>query len=117
MCFNHAVAIPEFNQYGDLPTGVHKVSIRETLERFAASTLQRRGVGLRLERIYAAAMNSGYLWRFIVFGSFVTAKPEPKDVDIFMIMNDEFDVTKVEQPASALFDHATAQSLLGASVF
>jgi len=27
-----------------------------------------------------------------VFGSFVSAKPEPNDVDIFLLMDDSFDV-------------------------
>jgi hypothetical protein len=52
-----------------------------------------------------------------VFGSFVTAKPEPNDVDVFMVMDDHFDVTKVAQPTAVLFDHPSAQSILGASVF
>lgn len=72
---------------------------------------------MRLERIYGMARESGHLKRFVVFGSFVTTKPEPNDVDIFMIMDDDFDVTKVNPPDSVLFDHPSAQSHLGASVF
>jgi hypothetical protein len=44
----------------------------------------------RLENIYAPAKASGHLARFIVFGSFVTAKPAPNDVDIFLLMSDGF---------------------------
>ena len=44
----------------------------------------------RLEHIYALAKASGHLARFIVFGSFVTAKPAPNDVDIFLLMEDRF---------------------------
>jgi Family of unknown function (DUF6932) len=72
---------------------------------------------MRLERVYETAKESGYLRRFVVFGSFVTAKREPNDVDIFMIMNNDFDVKKVAPSASILFDHPSAQSHLGASVF
>jgi hypothetical protein len=42
-------------------------------------------VGLRLERIYNIAWATGHLARCVVFGSFVTAKLVPNDVDIFLL--------------------------------
>ncbi len=72
---------------------------------------------MRLERIYEIAKGTGHLKRFIVFGSFVTAKPDPNDIDIFMIMGDDCDVSQVDPLGAVLFDHASAQSHLGASVF
>ena len=36
-------------------------------------------------------METSQLSRFIVFGSFVTAKPSPNDVDIFLLGEDSFD--------------------------
>ena len=47
-------------------------------------------MALRLERIYRLASQTGYLARFVVFGSFVTTKPRPNDVDVFMLMEDTF---------------------------
>jgi hypothetical protein len=70
-----------------------------------------------LERIYRLAGSTGHLARLIVFGSFITAKIEPNDVDIFLLMDDSFDVRQVSPEASLVFDHAAAQNLLGASVF
>lgn len=55
--------------------------------------------------------------RFIVFGSFVTAKREPNDVDVFMLMEDTFDAQVLAGEAGLLFDHSAAQSHFGASVF
>ena len=55
--------------------------------------------------------------RFIVFGSFVTAKPIPGDVDIFLLMEDSFDADQVYGEAAFVFNHQEAQSVLGASVF
>jgi hypothetical protein len=37
------------------------------------------------------ASATGYLYRFTGFGSFVTAKPEPGDIDVFILMDDGFD--------------------------
>jgi hypothetical protein len=102
---------------GDLPLGVHAASLREVLERFAVGSAQRIAVGLRLERIYALASSTGHLRRFVVFGSFVTAKEEPNDVDVFLIMEDSFDPALLPREAHPLFDHTAAQAQFGASLF
>jgi len=52
-----------------------------------------------------------------VFGSFVTAKPEPGDVDVFMVMEDSFDSSMIGGETAILFEHQAAQNVLGASVF
>jgi hypothetical protein len=96
---------------------VHPASLREVLERFAAASAQRAAVGRRLERIYAASHATGQVRRFVVFGSFVTAKVEPNDVDIFLIMEDSFDPAVLTSEAQRLFDHLTAQQQFGASLF
>jgi hypothetical protein len=53
----------------------------------------------------------------VVFGSFVTAKREPADVDVFLLMEDTFDIRQLTTEARVLFDHAAAQAHFGASVF
>jgi hypothetical protein len=52
-------------------------------------------VARRLARIHSLVEGTGHLARFIIFGSFITAKSEPNDVDIFLLMDDSFDVSKV----------------------
>jgi len=107
---------PEFNDCGDLPGGVHAATLEDVVHHFARTP--RRAVrARRLERIYRLAGSTGHLARLIVFGSFITAKIEPNDVDIFLLMDDSFDVRQVSPEASLVFDHAAAQNLLGASVF
>jgi hypothetical protein len=109
-------AWPEFNEHGDLPLGVHAAPLDEVVRHFGI-TARRVVIARRLERIYQLARSTGHLAHFIVFGSFVTAKTEPNDVDIFLLMKDSFDVRQVSPEARLVFDHATAQNLLGASVF
>jgi hypothetical protein len=74
-------------------------------------------VALRLERIFRLAAATGQVARFIVFGSFVTAKPAPNDVDVFMLMEDSFDASALSGETQLLFDPAAAQAHFGASVF
>jgi len=107
---------PEFNDCGDLPEGIHVASLEEVVHRFA-TTPRRTVIARRLERIFQLACSTGHLSRTVVFGSYITAKSEPNDVDIFMMMDDSFDVRQVSPEASLVFDHAAAQNLFGASVF
>ncbi len=108
---------PDFNDHGDLPPGIHRATIEEVLRHFGAGSLQRRVVAQRLERVYNLASSTGRLGRFVVFGSFVSAKPDPNDVDIFMLMDDAFDSAQVSGEAALIFDRAAAQNVAGASVF
>ena len=108
---------PEFDNNGDLPIGVYQATLTETLQHFGRGTVQRYLLGQRLERIYALANSTGKVARFIVFGSFVTAKRSPNDIDIFLLMEDSFDVDHVYGETALIFDHQEAQNILGASIF
>jgi hypothetical protein len=110
-------ALPLLRQDGDLPPGVYRATLRDTIDRFGKGSRQRIAVAQRLERIYGVAVGTGQLMRFVVFGSFVTAKREPADVDVFLIMADTFDMGQLTGEARVLFDHGPAQAHFGASVF
>ena len=108
---------PKFNKSGDLPSGIHQATMRDVLGHFGKGSFQRTIVVERLQRIYSLAMETGQVARFIIFGSFVTDKPHPHDVDIFLLMEDTFDVRDVSGEARILFDHMAAQNYEGASIF
>ncbi len=67
----------------------------------------------RLERIYTLAASTGHLARFIIFGSFITTKPDPGDVDIFLLMENTFDVSQLSGEVALIFDHAVTQNYEG----
>ncbi len=71
----------------------------------------------RLQRIHSSAMETDQVARFIIFGSFVTDKPDPQDIDILLLMENTFDVRQVAGEARILFDHMPAQNYEGASIF
>jgi hypothetical protein len=110
-------SLPAFGKDGDLPPGIYRSTLRETLRRFRKGSQQRFAVAQRLERIYRVTVGTGQLARFVVFGSFVSAKREPADVDVFLLMEDTFDMGQLTGEARVLFDHAAAQAHFGASVF
>ena len=108
---------PEFDDNGDLPIGIYQATLTEILQNFGTENAQRIRLGQRLERIYTLANNTGKVAKFIVFGSFVTAKPIPGDIDIFLLMEDSFNINQVSGEAALIFDNEKAQNVLGASVF
>ncbi len=108
---------PGFDKNGDLPVGIHQGTLGEVLRHFGTGSLQRRLMGKRLERIYKLAYTTGQVARFIVFGSFVTAKVDPGDVAIFLLMGDTFDSHQVRGEVAIIFDHLAGQNVEGASIF
>ena len=112
------MAIPEFTQVGDLPPGIHKASLEEAVAHFGTCSDRRKVLSLRLTRVHQIASQTGHLARFVVFGSFVSEKREPNDVDVFMIMDDNFEIGSLVGESRVLFvDHSTAQDHFGCSVF
>lgn len=108
---------PAFDNDGDLPIGIHQATLAEILQHFGTSTERRELIGQRLKRVFKFAHSTGQVARFIVFGSFVTAKKDPGDVDIFLLMEDTFDLNQVQGDAALVFDHEKTQNVLGASIF
>ena len=111
------MSLPDFTDTGDLSPGVYEASLSYVAIRFGTGSARRRVLAFRLERVYRIASETGYLLRFAVFGSFVSSKPNPNDVDVFMIMDDNFDVGLLSGETGLLFDHTSAQSHFGCSIF
>jgi len=109
--------LPEFNEVGDLPEGNYHATLDEVVLRFGSGSAQREAVTRRLERIYELAVATGYLDRIVAFGSYVSAVEKPNDVDVILVMKNEFRLEECSAEAAILFDHARANDELGASVF
>jgi hypothetical protein len=109
--------LPASDSRGDLPEGVHKASLDEMVTRFGHGTSQRHLMPARLRRIYELARDTGKLERFVIFGSYVTAKLEPNDVDIILVVRDDFREQDYDPEVFPMFDHRRAQRELGASIF
>ena len=72
--------LPRFNDTGFLPPGIHDAPLAEIARRFGRLSLLRRYQFESLARLSELARRSG-VERLLVAGSFVTAKPEPADVN------------------------------------
>ncbi|MBM4035773.1 MAG: hypothetical protein FJ291_28875 [Planctomycetes bacterium] len=71
--------IPDFDENGNLPPGVYRVSLAEIEARFVWNE-RRRVLFSGLKRAVANLARAG-VRRVWIDGSFVTAKEEPMDID------------------------------------
>jgi hypothetical protein len=96
---------------------VHRATLDEVLQRFGAASGRRAACTRRLAHIYELARRTGYLQRFVIFGSYVTGRRDPNDVDVVLVMDDAFHLEDCPLEAQGLFQHAVAQARYGASIF
>jgi len=81
--------IPELDEHGNLPPGIHRATLEEIEERFGRSTEVRRAEIHSLRWLVDLARRAG-IERLIVNGSFVTDVFEPNDVDCVLLMGASF---------------------------
>src|SRR6266550_4310222 len=83
-----AMPIPDLNEDGFLPEGVHEASLEEVQERFGRlqRTDRRPTLFTKLALFLAEVRASGLVEAVIVDGSFVTAKDEPSDIDLILVL-------------------------------
>ena len=111
------MSLPSLNHAGELPEGVHQATIDEVIAQFGSRTSQREIITARLQRIYQLAKDTGNLQRLIIFGSYITAKPEPNDIDVVLVFDDDFDMEACSEEGKRLLDHQQATKEFGASIF
>lgn len=109
--------LPPLNKMGDLPVGIHLANWAELEERLGRGSAARVRVLERLRFLYELASRTGKLTRFLVFGSFVSVSSEPRDVDVVLIMSEDFRLEETPRESRTLFSHADAEARFGASVF
>ena len=109
--------LPEFNQNGNLPEGIHLATEDEVFARFAAPSARRQWLGEKLRSLMTLAKSTGQLAHVFLWGSFVTSKEVPNDLDVLLVMGTEFTVEETPAPAQVLFDHVQARLRFQAAVF
>ena len=111
------MVLPGFTAEGELPPGVHLADWQEFQSRFGRSSPRRVWLSSRLRALLELAATSGKLRRVFIWGSYVTAKPAPKDLDILLIMDEDFEVDGIDARARLVFDSVRAKLLFESDVF
>ena len=81
--------IPDFNEHGYLPPGIHSATLEEIEEHFGRGSELRRAEMQSLRWLVDAARRAGVL-RIIVNGSFVADVYEPNDVDCVLLIGPDY---------------------------
>jgi hypothetical protein len=104
---------------GYLSPGVHEATLSEVVEHFGTNTPRRQVLASRLQELVSLAQATGKLQRIFIWGSFVTGKPSPRDLNVFLLMQEGFDreFTALAPPQQYVFDHERARLLFEADIF
>jgi hypothetical protein len=81
--------IPDFNEQGYLPPGLHSATLDEIAERFGWESELRRVEMESLRWLVDLARRAGVL-RVVVKGSFVADAYEPNDVDCALLIGPDY---------------------------
>jgi hypothetical protein len=76
--------LPPFDDYGNLPAGIHLCTIEELTARFGHGSEERTTEISELLLLIDTAKKAG-VRRLMVNGSFVTGKLAPNDVDVVIL--------------------------------
>jgi len=88
--------IPDFDEHGYLPAGVHLASLDEIEARFGRQSEVRRVQMESLRWLVELAKKAG-VQRLIINGSFVTERLEPNDVDCAMLTGMDFPLDRAAE--------------------
>jgi hypothetical protein len=106
-----------FNQDGNFPEGIHVATEDEVCARFAPPSARRQWLGEQLRKLLALAKSTGQRARVFLWGSFVTNKEIPNDLDVLLVMDTGFAVEGVPAQAQVVFDHVQARLRFHADIF
>jgi hypothetical protein len=91
---------------------------RRCRRSMSGSAPVKRGGGLSAHCVtYTGLRSRPDISRFLIFGSFVTTKEMPGDVDVVLVMGETFKLEEAPRESRTLFSHADADARFGASVF
>lgn len=76
--------LPDLDEHGNLPPGIHRCSIDEVVARFGHGSLDRQLETAELRALVEWAREEGVL-RLILGGSYVSDKAAPNDVDAVVL--------------------------------
>lgn len=99
--------IPGLRSDGYLPVGLHLATEADVEAAFGRTTVRRQTLMRRLSYFLQLARAAGAV-RFFVNGSFVTAKPEPNDVDGVCLLPVGWS-TETSEAANELYEVSVAR--------
>lgn len=107
--------IPDFYDGDNLPPGRHECTLDEVRERFGTGE-KRQDLFSKLSALVRRARDCGFR-AVVLFGSFVSSKLEPGDVDLFWVTNADIDTDQLSQACRQVIDSMLIKQQVGFDVF
>jgi hypothetical protein len=105
--------VPEFEPGGCLPPGIHAATLAEVRARFGVGSVARERQGELLRLVVEAAKEYPTIKRVLVWGSFITAKAEPNDLDYSLIVSVEHHRARIAKAQRRFLVTADARRYYG----
>ncbi len=109
--------IPEFNKDGNLPEGIYRASEKEFLNHFCVNTARRKWLGDRLRELFSTLREIGSFEKLFIWGSFVSNKEYPNDVDVLVIMSESFELENIPDDLKTIFNYVEARVRFNMDIF
>lgn len=109
--------IPEFNKDGNLPEGIYRANEDEFFNRFCSSSARRKWLGDRLREFFAMLKEIDKVKRLFIWGSFVSNKESPNDVDVLLIMKEDFELEDLPDDLKTIFNYVKARVRFNMDIF
>jgi len=92
--------IPNFDEQGLLPEGIHDCTWAELADRFCRfqSNDCRPELCRRLQEMVEAVRRSKMIREILIDGSFATSKPQPNDIDLILVLPSDWDFASELSP-------------------
>jgi len=97
------VNLPELNEDGYLEQGIYLARLTEVLGQFGTGTPARERQGNLLRLIVESARKYPTIKRILLWGSFVSAKPEPGDLDYSIVVDPRHRFVSIEPEDKRFF--------------
>lgn len=89
--------IPPLTEDGLLPSGIHNATIEEVNEMFGHGG-NRHGLMARLREFLAELRQWQMMDELLLDGSFVTAEQDPHDIDMVLVFQQHYDMSREVSP-------------------
>jgi predicted nucleotidyltransferase len=92
-------------------------SVQEIQARFGTSTPRRQFLFQQFQNLFHRLRAVGSVKQVFLFGSFVTGKASPNDIDLLVVMNGAFSTTNLSGQDLDIFQHDLCRIRFDADVF
>jgi Polymerase beta, Nucleotidyltransferase len=93
------------------------VSVDEIGKRFGVNTPRRQFLFRQMQRVVTQLLSTGSVKQIFIFGSFVTGKAVPNDIDLFVVMSEGFSTEYLRGRILDVFRHDICRIRYHADVF